>query len=414
MRAVSRFGRPLLAAGLMLAPAMALAQQQPPPATTAPADSVGPRVLQNFSLGGTVTRPADGPVAQPSPPPRAEAQSAPKATAPRTAAAPAPAARHSQTAAAEPPPIAQAAPPPRPESSLPAAAGLAPPATVPAAGMVAPTPATAPSFPADPRPPGPLSSVHDYPMLAWLLEALVLALAGAFLFWRTRGRELFAGSARFDLFTGAEPEPAAAPPPAPAPRATPGPSPQPAPAPPPAVPKPAAPAAAGVVSTSLRPWIDIGFQPVRCVLDDQRVMVEFDLELFNSGSAPARAVLVEARLFNAGADQDAQIGAFFASPAGPGERIAILSPLKRLAARTQAVAPREQIHAYEMGGRPVFVPLIAFNVRYSWSGGEGQTSVSHLLGRDTKSDKLGPFHLDLGPHIFRNLAARLLPTGIRR
>src|SRR6185312_15015618 len=187
MRAVSRFGRPLLAVGLMLAPAMALAQPPPPPpATTAPADSVGPRVLQNFSLGGTVTRPADGPVAQPSPPPRAEAQSAPKATVPRTAAAPAP----------------------RPESSLPAAAGLAPPATVPAAGMVAPTPATAPSFPADPRPPGPLSSVHDYPMLAWLLEALVLALAGAFLFWRTRGRELFAGSARFDLFTGAEPEPA--------------------------------------------------------------------------------------------------------------------------------------------------------------------------------------------------------------
>ena len=62
----------------------------------------------------------------------------------------------------------------------------------------------------------------------------------------------------------------------------------------------------------------------------------------------------------------------------------------------------------------VFVPLVGLNALYSWSGGEGQTSVSHLVGRDTKGEKLGPFRLDLGPHIFRNLGARLLPTGIRR
>jgi hypothetical protein len=256
-----------------------------------------------------------------------------------------------------------------------------------------------------------LASAHDYPTLVWALEALVLALAGAFLFWRTRGRLMFAGSAHFDLFTGAEQEPPPAPPspPAPAPRA----QPRPAPTAPEPAPKPAVPAA-GVVSTGLRPWIDIGFQPVRCVLDDQRVVVEFDLELFNSGSAPARAVLVEVRLFNAGADQDTQIGAFFASPVGKGERIAVIPPLKRVSVRTQAVASRAQIQAYELAGRPVFVPLIAFNVLYSWSAGEGQTSVSQLIGRNTKGEKLGPFHLDLGAHIFRNLAARLLPTGIRR
>ena len=58
--------------------------------------------------------------------------------------------------------------------------------------------------------------------------------------------------------------------------------------------------------------------------------------------------------------------------------------------------------------------MIAFNALYSRSGGDGQTSASYLLGRDTKSDKMGPFHLDLGARIFRGVGARLLPQGIRR
>lgn len=143
-------------------------------------------------------------------------------------------------------------------------------------------------------------------------------------------------------------------------------------------------------------------------------MVEFEIELFNSGNAPARALLVEARLFNAGPDQDAQIGEFFANPVALGERIPVIPPLKRMAVRSQAVARRDQVLAYEFAGHPVFVPLIGFNALYSWTGGEGQTSVGHLIGRDTKGEKLAPFRLDLGPHIFRNLAARLLPIGIRR
>jgi hypothetical protein len=152
---------------------------------------------------------------------------------------------------------------------------------------------------------------------------------------------------------------------------------------------------------------------VRCVLDDERVTVEFELELFNSGSAPARAVLVEATLFNAGPTQDQQIDGFFTNPVGQGERITVIPPLKRVGIRTQVSAPRTQIQAYELGGREVFVPIIAFNSLYSWGGGEGQTSVSYLLGKDTKGEKLAPFRLDLGPRIFRGLAAHLLPSSVR-
>ena len=61
----------------------------------------------------------------------------------------------------------------------------------------------------------------------------------------------------------------------------------------------------------------------------------------------------------------------------------------------------------------MFLPVIAFNALYGWGGGDGQTSATYLLGRDTKAEKLGPFRIDLGPRIFRSVAARLLPTALK-
>jgi hypothetical protein len=144
------------------------------------------------------------------------------------------------------------------------------------------------------------------------------------------------------------------------------------------------------------------------------VVIEFEAELLNSGSAAARAVLAEASLFNAGPTQDQDLGAFFANPVGAGERIVEIGPLKRISLRSQVVIPLANVQRYELAGKQVFVPVIAFNALYRWSSGEGQTSVSYLLGRDTQSDKLGPFRLDLGPRVFRGLAARPLQIGVRQ
>ena len=81
--------------------------------------------------------------------------------------------------------------------------------------------------------------------------------------------------------------------------------------------------------------------------------------------------------------------------------------------RTRVAVPRDSVQLYEVGGRQLFVPLIAFNALYSWSSGEGQTSASYLLGRDTKAEKMAPFRLDLGPRNFRGVGARPLPEGVR-
>ena len=83
--------------------------------------------------------------------------------------------------------------------------------------------------------------------------------------------------------------------------------------------------AGGIVATGLRPWIDVELAPDRALVDDEGAAIAFDVTLFNSGSAPARDVIVEARLLNAGARQDVELSDFLprsprAGRPDPGDR----------------------------------------------------------------------------------------------
>jgi len=409
-------------AALALMPALALAQQTTPPSTAntqttgtpsadaPPTGAVGPRELQNFNLSGRVTRQADQPPAvQPAPTDR-PGPSQPRASAPPVASTAAPANAPARTATDDQPQRTAVASANSDPSPAPASEPLSQPppsssVTVPLPGFgtsaADSAPASGPVF-APPPEQGNLAPRRGPDLLPWLLAAIALGAGGAFLFWRNRSREAFAGAPQADAFTAPE----AAPRPVPRPVTRPVPAPPRGPAPTPSIP--------GLVSTRLRPWVEIGFRPLRCVVDAGQATIEFEAELFNSGSAPARAVLAEASLFNAGPTQDQELAGFFANPVGEGERIVELAPLKRVTLRSQVVAPLSHIQRYEMAGHQVFVPVIAFNALYRWSNGEGQTSVSYLVGRDTKTDKLGPFRLDLGPRIFRGLSARVLAAGMRQ
>jgi len=388
MRAVLRLGLAMAAAALVLGSAPAFAQAVPDAATNTPAaDSIGPRELQNFSLNGTVTRQAEpqAPVA-----------------APRRPAAPPAAERGSET-----PPLAAAPASRRAPGSAPAVAKESPPrgGQPPALDLAPATPATT-SLPLSAPQPGFSPEAAAAPSLApdqgpalwpWLLAAAVLGAGAAFLMLRRRARESFASGPEVDSYVA--PEPAPAPRPAPAP----------APAPEAVAPKPV-----GIVSSRLRPWVEIGFAPLGCTVDDERVIVEFEVQLTNSGGGPARDLLVEASMFNAGPTQEQDIGAFFAAPIGQGERIDALPPLQHVTIRTSLVAPRANIQIFELGGRRVFVPLIAFNALYRFGSATGQTSVAYLLGRETGGDKLGPLRVDLGPRAFAALGIRPLPVGLRK
>ena len=389
MRAGLRFGMAILAAAFAFAPLPALAQETSPPATNTPAtDTIGPRELENFTLNGTVTRPAPTAPAPAARPPAAT----PSRSATRTAE-PGPAPARDRPAISAPAETSTRAP----------AQSAARPAADPFFDV--PTPAPTAEFDAQPGfAPAPsetagLSEDQPTDFVPWLIALILLGAGAGYYAWRQQSQSRYA-TAGGTANAFASPEPSPAPQPlsrAPAPR----------PATPPASPS-------GIVSTRLRPWLEIEFSPGRCVVEEDKATIQFDIAVFNSGSAPARDVLIEASMFNAGPTQDQEIGAFFAHPVAKGERIPAIPPLKRVALKSAVSLSREQMRQFEVAGRRLFVPLVGFNALYRWSGGDGQTSASYLVGRDTNGEKMAPLRLDLGPRVFRGLGARQHNVGVRR
>jgi hypothetical protein len=385
-----------------------------PPAT---AETVGPSQLRDFNLNGTVTRAADRPSAVSSAPAERPAAS-PARPAQQPEAANVPAANIARTS-----PSSGSAAVPNPGRSAVAEADIASDEV---------TPSTPASVATDlgPEPalvPAPVTGLDDSPAepatshWPWI-AVLLAALGGAAFFYLSRQRRERYGDPGRMAFAGLAPDPGAEPIPfpparpraAPTPKAEPRPAPGPSPSPRSPAPKPApAPAPAGdglIVSTRLKPRIDVDFVPDRVVVTDQEVLLQFDVIVANGGSAPARDVLVEARLVAAHAQQDQEIGTFFQNPVGKGDRIPAIQPLGRLALKSAVRLPLDQLHAFEVEGRKLFVPLVAFNILFN---GSEQTSASFLVGRGGSEDeKLAPFRLDLGPRIFRGLAARPHSMGL--
>jgi len=404
MRAGLRFGIAAIAAGLLLVGAPSLAQDTTAPATNTPSESIGPRELQDFSINGTVTRPAPSTPSRTAPAPRPTPPAATRPSATNPAPAPNRTVRDTSTRSPSPT-VALPAPDPFASPPTPAPTDLGPPLDA----------QPQPGFSPAPAPIEDVSSDQQTNYLPWLLALLLLAGAAGIYVWRKRSRPSYAtASGLADALV--RPEPA----PAPQPLQRPRPSQPAAPSAPGGIVstrlRPAAPAAppACIVATRLRPWLEIEFTPGRCVVEGDKATIQFDVAVFNSGSAPARDVLVEASMFNAGPTQDEEIGAFFAHPVAEGDRIPAIPPLKRIALKSAVSLTGDQLRQFEVAGKRIFVPLVGFNALYRWSGGEGQTSASYLVGRDNEGEKMAPLRLDLGPRVFRGLGAREHSVSVRK
>ena len=377
------------------------------------AETVGPRELENFSLEGRVTRPAEEAVRPaPEPVPAAPPQARSEPPAERAVARP------NAPSAAERRPIERSAtrellvrPPTRPQ---PRTAEAAPPASPPRPSLVSDVPVTESSS-----------------LLMWVAALLFAGGAGA-VYWylrHGRARPAMAGGYR----AGYARQPAAAPQPAPSPAPLPraaAPSQEPLaqrPLPTTLRPKPdalvssAPPAAAppakpvGIVATSLRPWIDVELTPDRALVDDNGAAIAFNVTLVNSGSAPARDVSIEACLLNAGTRQDAELSEFYLKPKKSSDSIPVIAPMARVPLRTAVKIPREMIHEYEVEGRKLFMPMVAVSTCYRWSSGEGQTGASFLVGKGQEAEeRLAPLRVDQGNRSWQRLGARRYEKGLRR
>jgi len=136
--------------------------------------------------------------------------------------------------------------------------------------------------------------------------------------------------------------------------------------------------------------------------------------LFNSGSAAARDVSIEARLFNAGTNQDVELSDFFTAGRARGDPIPQIAPYARIPLRSAVRLTRAEIREYEVEGRKLFMPLVAISVRYRWSGGEGQSAAGFLVGQGkVGQEKLAPLGLDRGARSWKGLGARRYEKGLR-
>lgn len=404
-------------------PAVAQNNEPPVAVTASPppsAETVGPSQLRDFNLQGTVTRPADRPdasAAQPAstaPAPVREGDAVPS----EAAQPPARTANRNR-----PVPVSESSVTPASENAGPVSSGTLTP-SAPSDVRTDPAPQSAGPSAAITSALSPENSGWSW---TWIAALIALIAGGAFFAWSRRGRNqrfadpgraAFAGLAREAGLGGAsEAEPRVAPRPDPIPsRAQPAPAPstQPIPQPSPApTPAPTAADDGLIVSTRLKPELNVQLLPDRVVVTEQEVLFQFDVVLSNSGSAPARDLLVESRLVTAHAGQDREIAEFFQAPAGTGDRMPGLSPLGKISLKSVVRLPLDQVHAFEAGGRRLFVPLVAFNILFRAGSGEGQASASFLIGRGSEDDeKLAPFRLDMGPRIFRGLVVRAHSIGL--
>jgi hypothetical protein len=401
------FATPALAQDEGASDSVPISIAPPPPAAQ---DAIGPAQLRDFSINGTVTRRAETP---PTAAPQLAAEST--ATAPAQPTQPAGHTARSVATRTERPARAGLQPgtDARPGVTASSSAGFnftpSAPATGQAASFTPDTLAQTATTPIVDTYSG--TEANLFSLWPWLLALLAAGGAALWYFRRQRGGYAFAGAGGdASAFEFHSPQPAPRPAP---PRAAPVPPPAaraPVPAPAPAPPT----APVGIVSTRLRPWLDIEFQPLASTIDGDKGTVEFEVVVYNSGSGPARDVLVEAAMFNAGPDQDQVIGQFFGRPAGPGDRIAVIPPLQRMDFRSTVQLNRDQLRIFEVEGRSLFVPLVGFNAHYRWSGGEWQTSASYLVGRNTDGEKMAPFLVSQGPKSFRGLGAREHTLRVRK
>ena len=173
-----------------------------------------------------------------------------------------------------------------------------------------------------------------------------------------------------------------------------------------------------LVGIQIRPWLQLEFKPDRVAATSTETTVQFELFVSNVGNLVAKNVRVEARMFNAGSDQDREIADFFGGPVDDrgSSRILAIPPRKGARVRAGVSMPKEAMREIAVQGRRLFIPLVAINVLYDWGDGKsGQTAMSYLVGREAEapSEKMGAFRLDLGPRVYRSLGQRPSEVAVR-
>ena len=177
-----------------------------------------------------------------------------------------------------------------------------------------------------------------------------------------------------------------------------------------------APVAPPVVSTGPRARIGIALQPSRAGLNMLSAVVEAIVIVINRGDAAATDIRVHPTLLSAHAGQDAELAAAFAAPSGrPATPPFTLAPGEERRVRIVAALPRDAVRSMEAAGRPMYVPLLAVDIRYGAdaAGTQARSGQAFVVGIErVDSAKLAPFWLDGPLKMHDQIAARVQGAAV--
>jgi hypothetical protein len=151
-------------------------------------------------------------------------------------------------------------------------------------------------------------------------------------------------------------------------------------------------------------------QPLRVEVNELEVVLEIELLIGNRQSTSAEAIRPSFALISANPDQDRHIAGFHANP--------MVDPVGRafdLAAGAGGRMParlrvrREHVHVVQVGGRPMFVPIVMIDLR--WRGGLSvrRFGSDFMIGTAGQGTKLGPIWLDRAQLAAPLAATRYVP-----
>lgn len=167
--------------------------------------------------------------------------------------------------------------------------------------------------------------------------------------------------------------------------------------------------------TAPRAWLAFELTPRRAGVNLLTATLDAHLVVRNEGEAAATDVRAEVRLTSAREGQEGELAALFADTGGrPVAAPFALGPGEERVLNVLATLPREAINVLTAGGRPMFVPVAAVNVRYASGEMQGQTAAAFAVGveRDGAA-KLMPFWLDGPGRMFDAVAARPHALAVR-
>ena len=160
-----------------------------------------------------------------------------------------------------------------------------------------------------------------------------------------------------------------------------------------------------------RPWLEVELKAKRASFTDTEWVVQFEMSVSNTGQSVARDLRIDVMLFNAGKEQDKEIGAFFRTAGRDAAKLILpgIKPGETGIIDGEVAMPLAEMRAMKLSDRTLFIPVVGVNALYDWGEGRtGQTAKSYVVDRELQepSEKMGAFRVDLGPRIWRTVGQR--------